>query len=68
MQEATTLITKNYYGKEEDKKKIILVGRDFFKGLQEQYQKLYDSKLIKCKPSELFTIVDTKEEVEALIK
>ena len=67
LQEATTLITKNYYGKEEDKKQIILVGRDFFEGLQKQYQKLYDSKLIKCPPSELFTIVDTKEEVEELI-
>ncbi len=68
LQEATTLITKNYYGKAEDRKQIILVGRDFFKGLQEQYQKLYESKLIKCPPEELFTIVDTEEEVRELIK
>lgn len=68
LQEATTLITKNYYGKPEDKKKIILVGRDFFKGLQEQYQKLYDSKLIKCPPEELFTVVDTEEEINDLLK
>ena len=68
LQEATTLITKNYYGKSEDKKKIILVGRDFFKGLQEQYQKLYDSKLIKCPPEELFTVVDTEEEINDLLK
>lgn len=68
LQEATTLITKNYYGKPEEKKKIILVGRDFFKGLQEQYQQLYNSKLIKCPPEELFTVVDTEEEIEALLK
>lgn len=68
LQEATTLITKNYYGKPEEKKQIILVGRDFFKGLQEQYQKLYDSKLINCPPEELFTIVDTEEEVKQIIK
>lgn len=66
LQEAATLITKNYYGKDEDKKKIILVGKDFFKGLAEQYQKLYESKLIKCKPEELFTIVDKKYDIKNL--
>ncbi|MCD7780031.1 MAG: LOG family protein [Candidatus Gastranaerophilales bacterium] len=68
LQEAATLITKNYYGKSEDKKQIILVGKDFFKGLQEQYQKLYDCKLIKCPPEELFTIVDNEEEINDIIK
>ena len=67
LQEATTLITKNYYGKPEDKKQIILVGKDFYKGLQEQYQKMYDCKLIKCPPEELFTIVDTEDEVNELV-
>ena len=63
LQEATTLIAKNYYGKSEDKKKIILVGRDFFKGLDMQYQQLYKSKLIKCRPEELYTIADNEEEI-----
>jgi len=68
LQEATTLITKNYYGKPEDRKQIIFVGKDFYKGLQEQYQKLYECKLIKCPPEELFTIVDSEEEVQELLK
>lgn len=67
LQEAATMITKNYYGK-EDKKKIILVGKEFFEGLIKQYNHLYETGLIKCKPSELFTIVDSKEEVEQIIQ
>lgn len=67
MQEATTLISKNYYGKPEDKKKIILVGSEFFKGLIEQYDKLYESKLIKTPPSELFTVADSEEEILNII-
>lgn len=67
LQEATTLITKNYYGKEEDKKKIVLVGKDFFNGLIEQYNKLYETGLIKSKPSELFTVVDNEEELKQVI-
>ncbi|MBQ6517045.1 LOG family protein [bacterium] len=67
LQEATTLITKNYYGKEEDKKKIVLVGKDFFNGLAEQYNKLYETGLIKCEPSELFTVVDSEEELKQVI-
>lgn len=67
LQEATTLITKNYYGKEEDKKKIVLVGREYYKGLIEQYDKLYEAGLIKCEPSELFTVVDNEEEIAKAI-
>ena len=67
LQEATSLITKNYYGKDENKKKIILVGKDFFKGLAEQYNHLYKTGLIKCKPSELFTIVDNENELNRII-
>lgn len=68
LQEATTLITKNYYGKPQDKKNIIFVGKDYYKGLKEQYDKLFESGLIKCPPEELFTIVDSKEEALKLIK
>ena len=63
LQEAATLITKNYYGNIEERKKIILVGREFFSGLNNQYKTLYDNGLINCKPSELYTIVDTLEEI-----
>lgn len=67
LQEAATLISKNYYGKNENKKNIILVGKDFFSGLAEQYNKLYETGLIKCKPSELFTLVDSEDEINKLI-
>lgn len=63
LQEVTSLIAKNYYGKPEDKKEIILVGRDFFKGLSEQYQKLYEAKLIKNYPDELFKIIDDSDAI-----
>ena len=68
LQEAATLISKNNYGKAEDKKKIILVGKKFFKGLIEQYNKLYKSGLIKHKPSELFTVVDSEKELNGILK
>ena len=68
LQEATTLIQKNYYGQKEDKKKIILVGKEYFKGLDEQYQTLYKNGLITCKPDELYKIVDSEEEIKALTK
>ena len=67
LQEATTLISKNYYGKPEDKKKIVLVGKDFFNGLIEQYNKLYETGLIKCSPNKLFTVVDSEEELKQII-
>ena len=67
LQEATTLISKNYYGKPEDKKKIILVGSEFFKGLIEQYNKLYQSQLIKYPPEELFSVADSEQEIIELI-
>lgn len=67
LQEVTTLINDNNYGKPENRKQIVLVGKEFFKGLQEQYQTLYDAKLIKCHPDELFTIVDDISEVNDII-
>ncbi len=59
LQEATTLISKNYYG--TDKKDVFLVGRDFFGGLIQQYQQLYDTGLIKCRPDELFKVMNATE-------
>ncbi len=63
LQEATTLIAGNYYGKNQDKKQIILVGKDFFKGLDTQYKKLYTSGLISAPPEELYTLVDSEDEI-----
>ena len=68
MQEAATLISKNYYGKEEDKKRIVLVGKKFFKGLDEQYRTLYKAGLLRCPPEELYTIVDREEDIKDIIK
>ncbi len=68
LQEATTLIQKNYYGESKDKKKIILVGKEYFKGLDEQYQTLYKNRLITTKPEELYTIADSEDEIYGIIK
>lgn len=68
LQETTTLISNNYYGKPENRKKIILVGKDFFKGLDMQYNTLYQAGLIKCKPDELYTLVDSEEEIKKAVE
>ena len=62
IQEASTLIANNYYNK-ENSKQIILVGKKHFEGLDMQYQKMYEEGLIKCLPSELYTITDEKYEI-----
>ena len=63
LQEATTLISKNNYTPKEKRKKIVLVGSDYFKNLDEQYKKIYSSGLLNEKPDKLYTIADTKEEI-----
>lgn len=68
LQEASTLIAKNYYSRNGDKKNIILVGKSFFKNIVEHYNNLYNENLIKCSPSELFTLVDSEEEIRQIIK
>lgn len=67
IQEVSTLIAKNYYGKPENRKQIILVGKDFFKGLITQYEKLYNSGLINCPPDVLFKIADNEADLLNLI-
>lgn len=62
--EASTIIQKNYYGNPEEKRNVILVGKDYYKGLIEQYETMHKSGLINCKPEELFTVVDSLEELE----
>lgn len=64
LQESVSLIQQNEYApKNESLKKIILVGKEFFDGLAQQYQKLFDSKLLKHSPEELFTILNSKEDI-----
>jgi predicted Rossmann-fold nucleotide-binding protein len=68
LQEATSLIAKNYYSPQENQKEVILVGKEFFSGLEKQYQQLYKSNLIKTPPEKLFKIVDSLEELEETLK
>jgi predicted Rossmann-fold nucleotide-binding protein len=65
LQEASTLIAQNAYRGKAPLKRIVLVGRDFFSGLQRQYQRLYDDGLLKERPEGLFRIADTAEELLA---
>lgn len=66
LQEISTLIADNYYKREN--KEIILVGKEFFKGIEEQYQKMYEADLIKCPPDKLFKLVDSEEEINEALK
>lgn len=69
IQEATSLIQQNEYAKKEEPlKKIILVGKEFFKGLSVQYQTLFGSKLLKHSPDELFKVLNNKEEILEEVK
>ncbi|MCD8024886.1 MAG: LOG family protein [Candidatus Gastranaerophilales bacterium] len=64
IQEAATLIASNHYPPEgEERKKIVLVGKDYFAGLSKQYDELYRNGLLNVEPDELFTVVDTKKEI-----
>lgn len=62
LQEATTIISNNYYNK-ENAKNIYLVGSGYFEGLDEQYWEMYAEDLINCPPNELYTIVDDVDEI-----
>jgi len=57
LQEASTLISNNYYNK-ENAKQIYLVGSKYFEGLDKQYHQMYKAGLIKSHPSELYTLTD----------
>ena len=60
IQEAATLIFDNRYGDKDND--IILVGKDYFKGLDLQYQTMYE--MDQCKdPSTLYEIVDSPNDV-----
>lgn len=64
IEETALLIQQNEYShRGTPLKKIILVSNEFFSGLKQQYQKLFESKLLKHSPDELFTVLDSEEEI-----
>jgi len=65
LQEAATFIAKNAYRGKSPLKRILLVGRDFFGGLSQQYRRLFADGLLKDAPEVLFRVVDTAEEILA---
>ncbi|MEB3207192.1 MAG: LOG family protein [Vampirovibrionales bacterium] len=66
--EAVVLIQKNEHRKNAPLKKIILVGRDFFQGLHEQYKQLYRSGFLKHLPEQLYRIVDNEQELQSALR
>jgi predicted Rossmann-fold nucleotide-binding protein len=67
--EVTALIQKNDYTEENvPLKKIILVGRDFFKGLHQQYNQLASSGLLRHRPEELYRLVDDSKELFEILE
>ena len=69
LQEATTLIRHNVHSKERGLKKIVLVGKEFFAGLKQQYEALADLKLIKNRPDAYFKVLADKSEIlKAILK
>jgi predicted Rossmann-fold nucleotide-binding protein len=65
IQEAAILVAMNAYRGKAPLKRIILVGRDFFGGLSEQYRRLFADGLLKEAPEALFRVVDSLEEILA---
>ncbi len=69
MQEATTLIRHNVHSEESGLKKIILVGKEFFSGLKQQYETMANMQFIKKSPEVFFRILSDKNEiVKAILK
>ena len=52
--------TKNYSKRDGGKRKILLVCKDFFKNFVKQYDHIYETGLIKCRPTYLVNIVDNE--------
>ena len=69
MQEAATLIRHNVHSDECGLKKIILVGREFFAGIKQQYETMAKMRFLKNAPENFFKILSDKNEiVKAIIK
>ena len=63
IQEAAILVAMNAYRGKAPLKRIILVGRDFFGGISQQYQRLFADGLLKEAPEALFRVVDSLDEI-----
>ena len=63
IQEAAILVAMNAYRGKAALKRIILVGRDFFGGISQQYQRLFEDGLLKERPETLFRVVDSLDEI-----
>ena len=59
---------ENYYS--EDKKPVILVGKEFFKGIDIQYQNMFKNGYLNRVQStdELYRIVDSLDELKETIE
>ena len=69
LQEAATLIRYNVHSEENKFKKIILVGKDFFAGLKNQYESMAKMRFLKKVPDYFFKILSEKNEiVNAILK
>ncbi len=69
LQEAATLIRYNVHSEENKFKKIILVGKDFFAGLKNQYETMAKMRFLKKVPDYFFKILSEKNEiVNAILK
>lgn len=63
--EITSVIAHNFDA--ENKKKIILVGKDYFAGLDKNYNELYKRGLLQVNPKELYTLVDSSKEAAIIL-
>jgi len=62
LKRAVSLITSAKYNKKNVKPEVFLVGKDFYSGLDKQYQSFYEMGLLgKSKPEDLYTLIDEKE-------
>lgn len=69
MQEATTLIRHNVHSPERGLKRIVLVGKEFFAGIKQQYELMLKMQLLQKAPENFFKILSDKNEiVKAIIK
>ncbi len=63
LQEAATLIRYNVHSEENKFKKIILVGKEFFSGLKNQYETMAKMQFLKKVPDYFFKILSDKNEI-----
>lgn len=59
--DVTSLIANNLNS--ENKKKIILVGSEYFSAFDDECQKLYEGGFLQILPSALYTIVDEADDI-----